>query len=274
MKENKPINQIGYEIKEKLPNKSGIYKVTNLINGKGYVGKAKNIRIRWYVHKGSRFRRKYQSAIYAAMIKYGINNFKCEVLLLLNNYDEEILNELEIFFIADQNTYYNGIDGWGYNLTKGGEGGQEPTDEVKLKISKALKGRTSPLKGRKRGPMPEEQKEKIRRTKANQSADRKKEISDKIKKTKREKPYRHTQEEIEHLRKINIGKKRTPEAIEKIRSGQKNRKPRVGFHHSEETKEKIRQAHKGKTRSEETKEKIRQTNIRKNRLKRLLIQRI
>jgi group I intron endonuclease len=113
MAENKPVNQIGYKKQEKLPNKSGIYKITNLINGKGYVGKAKNIRTRWYVHKGSRFRRQYQSTIYAAMIKYGIDNFKCEALLLLNNYDEEILNELEIFFIADQNTYANGIDGWG-----------------------------------------------------------------------------------------------------------------------------------------------------------------
>jgi hypothetical protein len=163
------------------------------------------------------------------------------------------------------------MDG-GYNLTKGGEGGQEPTDEVKLKISKALKGKASPLKDRKRGPMSEEQKEKIRRTKANQSADRKKEISDKIKKAKKEKPYRHTQEEIEHLRQTITGKKHTPEAIEKIRAGQKNRKPRVGFHHSEETKDKIRQAHKGKIRSEETKEKIRQTNIRKNKLKKLSIQ--
>mgnify|MGYP001448989491 CR=1 FL=1 len=64
---------------------------------------------------------------------------------------------------------------------------------------------------------------------------------------------KHTPESIEKIRKANTGKKHTPEAIEKIRIASENRK------HSAETKEYLSKIKKGKKLpppSDETKRKI------------------
>jgi group I intron endonuclease len=84
-----------------------IYKTTNLINGKIYIGKdTKNSPS----YLGSGFLLK------KAIQKYGRENFKKEILERVDNI--QILNEREIFWI----NYFNSIDN-GYNLTIGGTGG-------------------------------------------------------------------------------------------------------------------------------------------------------
>ena len=55
-----------------------IYKITNLINGKIYVGKSKNPKVRWRQHKSHS--KKRNTKLYYAMRKYGIENFIFEVL--------------------------------------------------------------------------------------------------------------------------------------------------------------------------------------------------
>lgn len=93
-----------------------IYQITNLINGKQYVGKTlKTVEERWREHKGDYLRsRNEKRPLYSAMRKYGINNFKVEVLEEVN---EESVNEREIYWIESLRTFK-----YGYNATKGGDG--------------------------------------------------------------------------------------------------------------------------------------------------------
>lgn len=97
----------------------GIYKITNRINGKSYIGCSENIEHRWAIHKYRAFantpkNKEYQKALYRAFRKYGINNFDFTILELCK---KEEIHEKEKEFICRYNTYKNG-----YNETPGGEG--------------------------------------------------------------------------------------------------------------------------------------------------------
>lgn len=93
-----------------------IYCITNLINGKKYVGKTTySITKRFQEHcRDSKKQRCEKRPLYAAMNKYGIENFIVEQLI---ECDELELNSYECMFIDTLNTYKNG-----YNATKGGDG--------------------------------------------------------------------------------------------------------------------------------------------------------
>lgn len=98
----------------------GIYKITNKINGKIYIGQSKNIYKRWFSHKETRKREKYKNVLlYKAMNKYGIENFDFEIIEIC---DEELLNEKEIFYIEKYGSFSHGKNK-GYNQTLGGGGG-------------------------------------------------------------------------------------------------------------------------------------------------------
>lgn len=55
----------------------GIYKITNKINGKIYIGQSINIERRWKEHI---FDNRKNSLIHLAIIKYGKENFSFEVI--------------------------------------------------------------------------------------------------------------------------------------------------------------------------------------------------
>ena len=93
-----------------------IYKITNLINGKSYIGKTlSTINERWNEHCRS-VRRKCceKRPLYSAMNKYGIDNFKIEQIEECN---DDIVNEREVYWIEYFGTFKNG-----YNATIGGDG--------------------------------------------------------------------------------------------------------------------------------------------------------
>lgn len=111
-----------------------IYKVTNMINKKVYIGKTiftlekrKNDHI-----KQSKF--KSTSYFHKALNKYNFNNFIWEILEETNN-----LEDREKYYIKLYNSTNNLL---GYNLTLGGEGskGRVLSEETKNKISNANKG--------------------------------------------------------------------------------------------------------------------------------------
>ena len=118
----------------------GIYKITNKSNGKAYVGQSICIKTRWKQHKCDAFNPKdpgYEYPLYRAFRKYGLRNFKFEVL---EECSVSQLDEKEIYYIAFYDTYYNG-----YNQDKGGHGAShfiklsdELVDEIIaiLKVSK------------------------------------------------------------------------------------------------------------------------------------------
>lgn len=99
-------------------NKCGIYKITNKITKKIYIGKSKNIGNRWTVHKcPSTQEAEYQSPLYKSMKKYGNDNFYIEIL---EECLEHELDEKEKFYIEKYKSRDKEI---GYNIKKGGEGG-------------------------------------------------------------------------------------------------------------------------------------------------------
>lgn len=107
----------------------GIYKITNLLNQKVYIGQSVDIEQRWKKHCFT----KDNCAIHKAIQKYGEKNFSFEVL---EECKQEELNDKEIYYINKYNSYTNG-----YNMTLGGEGASHPiklSDKEVLQIKKLL----------------------------------------------------------------------------------------------------------------------------------------
>lgn len=105
-----------------------IYKITNKINGKVYIGQtSRPLKDRWNQHKNDIY--KFDSAIYLAIRKYGIDNFTCEEI---ESCEDKDLNEKEIYWIKYYNSYINATNSNGYNMTLGGRGSRKVTDEELL----------------------------------------------------------------------------------------------------------------------------------------------
>lgn len=101
---------------------TGIYKIENKINGKVYIGQAKNIFARLNEHYLEACREDDNSAIHKAIRKYGIENFSFEIMEVCEPCK---LDEEEIYFIKMFGSF--GEDG--YNLTPGGDGIQMSGEE-------------------------------------------------------------------------------------------------------------------------------------------------
>ena len=92
-----------------------IYKITNLINNKIYIGQTHfSIEKRWAEHRCDYKKEKLQRPIYVAMRKYGIENFIIEEI---EEVSSEELNNREKYWIE----YYCSFK-YGYNATLGGDG--------------------------------------------------------------------------------------------------------------------------------------------------------
>ena len=91
-----------------------IYQITNKINGKIYIGKTEfSVQKRFKEHCSDAFKQRNEKRpLYAAMRKYGIENFEVSLLEETNN-----PNEREIFWIEQKGSFK-----YGYNATIGGEG--------------------------------------------------------------------------------------------------------------------------------------------------------
>lgn len=103
----------------------GIYKITNIVNQKIYIGKSQNIEARWKQHKTRPFiesATQYNSPFYRAIRKYGLKNFLFEVL---EECEISKLNEREIFYIQK---FDSTNPKQGYNITRGGK------NSVKFKL--------------------------------------------------------------------------------------------------------------------------------------------
>lgn len=105
-----------------------IYRITNLINGKTYIGQ----------HKYKKLDDSYMGSgkiLKQAIKKYGIENFKKEILYSRIQY-KETADDIERFAIAKERA----IEKAEYNIANGGQGGNLG-DVVNKKISEALKGK-------------------------------------------------------------------------------------------------------------------------------------
>lgn len=89
----------------------GIYKITNTINNKVYIGQSSNIEERWKKHRYAND----DFTIHKAIRKYGIENFTFSIL---EECSKEYLNDREVYWI----NYYNSLEE-GYNMIPGGSNG-------------------------------------------------------------------------------------------------------------------------------------------------------
>lgn len=133
-----------------------LYKTTNLINNKIYIG----------IHQTNKLDDNYLGSgtvLIHAIKKYGKENFKREILELCNSYNE--LTELEKKYVNEEFL----IDKNNYNLKTGGGNFGTLSDESKKKISDTLKrkyksGEIKLPNHNKGRVVPENEKQKISKT--------------------------------------------------------------------------------------------------------------
>ena len=97
--------------------KPGIYKISNILNGKSYIGQSINLYRRLNEHLKSKSKSKIDTSIQ----KYGIDKFIFEVIYIIDNNIptneiEKTLNEKEYYYVVMYDTYRNG-----YNCTNNGQ---------------------------------------------------------------------------------------------------------------------------------------------------------
>lgn len=107
-----------------------LYRWTNLVNNKIYIGITVNCKQRLHQYKSAA--NKSTDPISRAHKKYGFNNFKFEIINYFENF--YIANEAEVFMIAHFNSRDPNI---GYNVTAGGY--QFVDAEIGKKIKAGLK---------------------------------------------------------------------------------------------------------------------------------------
>lgn len=129
-----------------------IYTITNLVNGKLYVGQTiqPNPKMRWYAHCDMA-RKNKKSYLYDSMRKHGINQFEWKIVDSASTINE--LNDLETAwankFKSQGIILYN-------NRETGGNKKHSPESIEKMRRVHTLRHATSPVGGWKRkdgGPM-------------------------------------------------------------------------------------------------------------------------
>jgi group I intron endonuclease len=104
-----------------------IYRITNVVNSKFYIGKtSKTVQERFQRHCYNH--QKQNTHLYNAMRKYGVDKFKIEILEETN-----LANEREIYWIETLQPHYN--------MTMGGDGG-DTSDSPNYKLG--MKNRVHP----------------------------------------------------------------------------------------------------------------------------------
>ena len=129
-----------------------IYKITNKVNNKVYIGqtvKSLDRRLNEHFRASERFHYKFinnesqpSSRLYPSIYKYGKHNFEIELVDTADSRDE--LNQKEIYYIELFNTTNPDK---GYNIAPGGNGGplfkgHTHTVEVRNKISSIFRGKS------------------------------------------------------------------------------------------------------------------------------------
>jgi group I intron endonuclease len=246
-----------------------LYKITNLINGKCYIGQTKNFDRRMKAH--IRVENTY-SIIHKAIKKYGEENFIFEKLAIC---EDSIIDEIEAKAIK----VFNCLIPNGYNIDIGGgackqlnattkekisaswhnsktrtanmsksmkeyrkrmrDAGQDMifTDEIRAKISKGLKGKI--------------------RSKAH---------GDAISKSKKGIPSK-----LKGILRTDEDKKKVSEGLKKYFSNFPKPQQKITKPRSEETKKKIAESHKGIFPSEESKRKMSESQKKLNRERREIL---
>lgn len=113
-----------------------LYRITNKINDKVYIGQAQDYQHRWSDHRLAVKKNKPTQVIHHAMIKHGIDNFEFEVIASCQNQDDA--NYLETELVKQYNSFV--ADGYGYNATLGGMNAPK-SEKWKRHMSEVMTGK-------------------------------------------------------------------------------------------------------------------------------------
>ena len=126
-----------------------IYRITNLVNGKCYIGfSCRRAKQRWACHAHDSRKKRPTSLIGKAIKKYGIEAFIFEIIY--QTHDKNHGLDSEIMLIKEHNSHC--IDGHGYNVSYGGTApmmGLKHTEESKRSMSINTSGSKNPMFGKK-----------------------------------------------------------------------------------------------------------------------------
>lgn len=211
-----------------------IYKTTNLVNGKQYIGKDSKNNPN-YLGSGSYLKR--------AIKKYGKQNFKKEILEVCSSHEELI--QREEYWL---NYYDAGDNKMFYNAHNHSYGAPKLSHEIIEKIRIANSGEKHSQYGK---PKSEETKQKI----ANANRGRT--------------PSDETRKKLSEAGRKRVQTEETRKKLSEIRKSFGGKTGMYGKKHSEETKQKMRDAVKsgeqnhmyGRKLSEETKQKMRESRL-------------
>lgn len=133
---------------------SGIYKITNTVNGKFYIGSSSYIKSRLSVHKHNLIKSNHENSyLQRAWNKYGSSKFTFEAIEIVNDVSNLIIREQ--FWLDSTECYKRNI---GYNIRTvanssigvgAGIKRKPHSEETKRKISEGNKGRIKSLEERK-----------------------------------------------------------------------------------------------------------------------------
>ncbi len=133
-------NELKAIVLKENKNKSGIYRWTNKINNKIYIGSAVKLNERLSNYYNINFQNiKHRSLIKNAILKYKISNFSIDILEYC---DKDTLLKREQYYIDNMKPEYNILKIAGSRL------GHKLSMETKLKISRQLIGKKRPMYGK------------------------------------------------------------------------------------------------------------------------------
>lgn len=114
-----------------------IYRITNLLDNKVYIGQTKDPKGRWSRHKSdARLGKKRNWHLYDAMRKHGIDNFVFEIIAqtkIMAEVDQLETDLIDLYKSSDRDL--------GYNISAGGQTNKLVSVETREKMSKAAMGR-------------------------------------------------------------------------------------------------------------------------------------
>lgn len=202
--------------------KTGIYRITNTVNNKFYIGSSKDIKNRWRKHRYDLKHNCHPNQhLQNAWNKYGESVFAFDVIEVCE-LKKEVILEREQYYIDTLNPQYNIVPLAGTNL------GLKHSEETKIKISINNKAKT----------------EEVR-----------KKMSD------AHKGKKHSEETKKRMSDVKKGKLSEETLLKMSVARQGKSSGMLGKVVSDDTKNKISEKLKGKVLSEETKEKMRLSHL-------------
>lgn len=126
-----------------------IYKATNKVNGKVYIGQTRRTLLARKSQHLKRARAGDKTKFYNALRKYGEDSFEWDIIC--EAYDKDTLNALETFFIGEYdsiNSGYNMVDGGDNNVmdipgVRENQRKRMQSEETRRKISETMKKKVS-----------------------------------------------------------------------------------------------------------------------------------